>query len=161
MSLYSLFTVPSYQLLVRDVSQGLKMRRNESNSVSPRVKLWPWIGSEIRSAAFLTTHKCCSCAPSKLSALTALRLWALTLHHELKVWMFGHLWHTSLPLIKNNSEECGCDISQNLPTLRKVLTGSCWMPPVVDWDKGPTWVAPGAWRRSVLTSLCSASYSRL
>lgn len=64
------------------------------------MKLWPWIGSEIRSTAFLTTHKCCGCAPSKLSALTALMLWALTLHHKLKVGTFGHLWHTQLSFNK-------------------------------------------------------------
>lgn len=41
-------------------------------------------------------------------------------------------------------ENCGLGVTQNLRILRKVLTGFCWMPPVVDWDKGPTWGPPGA-----------------
>ncbi|KAG7224996.1 hypothetical protein INR49_014914 [Caranx melampygus] len=41
------------------------------------------------------------------------------------------------------------------------LTGSYWTPPAVDWDRDPTWPAPGASRRSVPTSLCSASYFML
>lgn len=35
-------------------------------------------------------------------------------------------------------------VLQNLPTLRKVSIGSCWMLPAADWDRGPTWGAPGA-----------------
>lgn len=75
----------SINLLVQDASQGVKMRRNQTNSASHRVKLWPWTGSEIRLTAFLKTHKRCSYAQSKLFALTALGLSAVIWHQELKV----------------------------------------------------------------------------
>lgn len=50
---------------------------------------------------------------------------------------------------------------QDLPSLLRVLTGFCWMLPVVASDRDPTWPAPGASRRFVPTSLCSASYFML
>lgn len=56
-----------------------------SLSGSHRVRSWPWTGSETRLIELFEMHKCCICVPSKRIASTALKLWAVTLHRNLKV----------------------------------------------------------------------------
>lgn len=70
---------------VTDAFCALKMNELLSPSVSHRVRFWPWTGSETRLIEFVKTPKSCICVQSKLIALTALKLWAVTRHRKLKV----------------------------------------------------------------------------
>lgn len=131
--------------------------------LSPRERSSPWTRSRIRSIESPRMHRCCIYVASKRIVLTAARLWALTLTLTLTQDLDQDQVQThpcSVPQISRctlNISAPVCFLFQDLPSPLRALTGFCWTPPAVVWDRDPTWPVPGAWRRSVPISLCSAS----